>query len=152
MSTPVAIPRAHARIPHTTPPSSSSASAYDASTPSSSIANTPEPSSSAAKEPYSNDHQLARSPARTFVGDRRPSLLSESNQCSMACKTMRDHAVEINRNRKLTWDQNTGSSIAAQEHTVINVGHPDGPPRLVSSAPPLANYPPTISCSYAEQS
>lgn len=26
---------------------------------------------------------------------------------------------------------NTGSSLSKQEHTVVNVGHPDGPPRLV---------------------
>ena len=26
----------------------------------------------------------------------------------------------------------SGSAFASQEHTVINVGHPDGPPRLVS--------------------
>ncbi|SLM41207.1 hypothetical protein LPUS_12146 [Lasallia pustulata] len=25
-----------------------------------------------------------------------------------------------------------GSSLAKQEHTVVNVGHPDGPPRLIT--------------------
>jgi len=28
----------------------------------------------------------------------------------------------------------TGSSLSKQEHTVVNVGHPDGPPRLVRAA------------------
>lgn len=35
---------------------------------------------------------------------------------------------------------NTGSSLSKQEHTVVNVGHPDGPPRLVRTLRPSSPY------------
>lgn len=34
--------------------------------------------------------------------------------------------------RRTTADIASGSSLLKQEHTVINIGDPDGPPRLVS--------------------
>lgn len=34
--------------------------------------------------------------------------------------------------RRTTTNITSGSSLLKQEHTVINIGDPDGPPRLVS--------------------
>lgn len=44
-------------------------------------------------------------------------------ECRQTCKTM---------SRIPATNDSTGSSLSKQEHTVINIGDPDGVPRLVS--------------------
>ena len=67
--------------------------------------------------------------------DRRPSLLSQL--MSFLVVTYRDWRGREplskikSRLTPRTCLFPTGSSLSAQVHTVINVGHPDGPPRLV---------------------
>lgn len=61
-------------------------------------------------------------PAKQFGHERRTSWLSKPMFCSI--DTALAHC-------------STGSSLAQSEHTVVDIGHPDGVPRLVSK---LSHY------------
>lgn len=86
------------------------------------------------------------SPSTKLSHDRRPSLLSESTPLLGPPEECRASQVALEFELAITF-HNTyrtcepvsnsciGSSLSKQEHTVINIGDPDGVPRLVSPLP-----------------
>jgi hypothetical protein len=105
------------------------------------------PSSSYSASPRTPQNQTATastSPNTKYGHDRRPSLLSKLH-LSLSLVLVRRPRVKLPprsngaqlaavtcRIFQQMADGSLGSSLSKQEHTVINIGDPDGVPRLVS--------------------
>lgn len=111
----------------------------------------PSPSSSYSNSPKTPQQQqkstpASASPTTKYGLDRRPSLLSKLSkfcyrlgQSNVACRNCWHHRWSLDdmintimlRNKCRGANICTGSSFSKQEHTVINIGDPEGVPRLV---------------------
>jgi hypothetical protein len=120
-------------------------------------------SSTYSVSPRTPQNQTATAPItrNTKYGhDRRPSLLSKSYLVPRSPRAMARGGGEPRRHPQLSTKRkeqpqffnllcgickpvancSLGSSLSKQEHTVINIGDPDGAPRLVS-LPPMTRLP-----------
>lgn len=103
---------------------------------------------SSPRTPQQQQQQQAATPTSStskYGHDRRPSLLSEYfvlSPSAYSLITIRVPPVTTRHNTAFArlhhshlpkTDYYPGSSLSKQEHTVINIGDPDGVPRLVSS-------------------
>ena len=105
--------------------SSSSSSSYSSPVSGSSLST---PSSSKGKAPLSESPQERISPRRPSLLGRLIARLLYPVACSSMTTTW---LCEFQDTLSNTYDC-VGSSLSKSEHTVVNLGHEDGPPRLVS--------------------
>jgi hypothetical protein len=108
-------------------------------------------SSSYSTSPQTPEQQTKTSPQTSVTKsghDRRPSLLSEYSLSPLLFPTklaahlgiyshgaLHSLQIRLYYSGRTVADIISGSSLLKQEHTVINIGDPDGPPRLVSHGP-----------------
>jgi len=79
-------------------------------------------------------NSTSSSPKTWSAHYRRPSLLSTFLSQSLGAIVLLASLTGGNVPLWLTHRKILGTSLSKQEHTVINIGDPDGPPRLVSSS------------------
>lgn len=132
-------------IPTRTAGYGESSKAGAASASSSSSSRSSSSSSSYSSSPRMPNQQTASAPASPnprYGHDRRPSLLSMPHLPIPAKLRIWDPSPPMDHLASRSVDKtkddipeahsSLGSSLSRQEHTVINIGDPDGPPRLVS--------------------
>jgi hypothetical protein len=101
------------------------AASYSSSSAASSYSSNSSPNLSAPVSPATSSLSKGKSPAhqqREVISPRRPSLLGEKL----------DTIIAYGKAGSESWlTMGAGSSLSKSDYTVINLGHDDGPPRLV---------------------